>query len=341
MSPRVVLAPDSFKGTLSAAEVAEALAEGVREARGAPLLCPVADGGEGTLAALRTSISGEDVQRAVIAPDGRQIWASYLLSTDGQTAVVETAAASGLHLIDPATVDAWAATSAGTGQLIAAAAEAGAGEILVGVGGSGFSDGGRGALAAIEAAGGLRGARLIVLCDVATAYEDAARVYGPQKGADPSTVERLTERLHSTAATLCRDPRGTAHTGAAGGLAGALWAEHNAALVSGIDEVLNRVGFGELLAVADLVITGEGRLDAQTTQGKVIDGITRWGRRAGVPVHAAVGQNRADPSVLTELGIRDVHEAGTPEQLRRAAISITKQYTGLRQQLHTEEEVKS
>ncbi|MBB3042889.1 glycerate kinase [Nocardioides soli] len=324
--PRVLVAPDSFKGTMSAAVVADALAAGVREAGGETDVCPVADGGEGTLEALRASVPGTDVEHAVIAPDGRQVWASYLLSEDGRTAVVETASASGLHLIDPETVDAYAATSAGTGQLLTAAASSGVAEIVLGVGGSGFSDGGLGALAAIEAGGGLGRTRLVVLCDVVTTYQDAARVYGPQKGADPESVERLTERLDTVASSFPRDPREVARTGAAGGLAGALWAGHDAELVSGIDEVLRRVGFEDRLARADLVLTGEGRLDSQTAQGKVIDGVTRWARAAAVPVYAAVGQHRAEPAVLAGLGIADVREAGTPEQLRAAARDITRQH---------------
>lgn len=324
--PRVLVAPDSFKGTMSAAVVADALAAGVRDAGGETDVCPVADGGEGTLEALRASVPGTDVEHAVIAPDGSQVWAAYLLSEDGRTAVVETASASGLHLIDPDTVDAYAATSAGTGQLLTAAAASGVAEIVLGVGGSGFSDGGLGALAAIEAGGGLGRTRLVVLCDVVTTYQDAARVYGPQKGADPETVERLTERLDTVASSFPRDPRGVARTGAAGGLAGALWAGHDAELVSGIDEVLRRVGFEDRLTRADLVLTGEGRLDSQTAQGKVIDGVTRWARAAAVPVYAVVGQHRAEPAVLAGLGIAGVREAGTPEQLREAARDITRQH---------------
>jgi len=320
---RVLVAPDSFKGTMTAGQVAEALAEGVRAAGAEADICPVADGGEGTLEALRPSVPGTDVEHTVTAPDGRQSRASYLLSEDHRTAVVEIAAASGLHLIDPATVDAYAATSAGSGQLIAAAAAAGAREILVGVGGSGFSDGGIGALAAIEASGGLRDARLVVLCDVTTTYQEAARVFGPQKGADAATIERLTARLNATAVSLPRDPRGVERTGAAGGLAGALWARYDAELVSGIDEVLDRVAFDRRLAAADLVITGEGRLDAQTVEGKVIDGVTRRARRAGVPTYAVVGQDVAAPAVLEALAIRDVVEAGDPDLLRDAAHAIT------------------
>jgi glycerate kinase len=326
-SPRVLIAPDSFKGTMSATDVADALAAGVHEAGGTADLCPVADGGEGTLDALRPSVPGRLVSHDVTAPDGRLVRASYLLGDDGTTAVIETAAASGLHLIDPETVDAFAATSAGTGELIAAAARAGAHEILVGVGGSGFSDGGLGALAAIENAGGLGDARLVVLCDVVTSYENAARIFGPQKGADPETVSRLSDRLIRTAESLPRNPSGVPRTGAAGGLAGALWAEHAAELVCGIDAVLERTGFRTRLRGMDGVFTGEGRLDDQTVDGKAIDGVTRWARQRNVPVYAVVGQNRASEAALQQLGIAAVEEAGNPDALRQAAARLTDHMT--------------
>src|SRR5690606_10052557 len=209
---------------------------------GTARLCPVADGGEGTLEALRTALGGKLHTYRVHAPDRTLVEASFLLSEDRRIAVVETAQASGLHLVDPGTVDAFAATSAGTGELLAHAAASGAEEILLGVGGSGFSDGGLGALDALAAAGGLGSVRVRVLCDVTTPYEAAAQVYGPPKGADPDTVRRLTTRLHAAARTFPRDPRGVARTGAAGGLAGALWAVHDARLVSGIEAVLETVG---------------------------------------------------------------------------------------------------
>ncbi|MFC0221163.1 glycerate kinase [Nocardioides zeicaulis] len=323
----MLVAPDSFKGTMSAIVVAEALADGVRQAGGLPVVCPVADGGEGTLAVLEPVIGGTRVHITATAPDSRRVPAWFLLSADGSTAVVETATASGLHLVDPETVDAFAATSAGTGELLAAAAAAGAITILLGVGGSGCSDGGLGALAAIDDAGGLGDARVTVLCDVTTSYEEAARIYGPQKGADPTTVARLTDRLNNTAASLPRDPRGFAKTGAAGGLSGALWARHGADLVSGIDRVLEEVDFARLLADADLVLTGEGRLDAQTSEGKVVAGVVRWATRAHVPVHAVVGRNDAPADLLTTLGLASATEAGEPDTLRDSAATLTRHAT--------------
>ncbi|MGH2968429.1 MAG: glycerate kinase, partial [Solirubrobacteraceae bacterium] len=180
----VLVAPDSFKGTFRASEVAGAIGRGLE--RGGlmpPDLCPVADGGDGTLDALLPQLGGELVAAEAQDPLGRPVRAGFGLVEDGGTAIVEMAAASGLGLVAEDERDAWAASTYGTGQLIAAAVEAGAQVVLVAVGGSATTDGGAGALEAIEDGGGLRGARLVVLCDVRTAFEDAPRVFGPQKGA--------------------------------------------------------------------------------------------------------------------------------------------------------------
>ena len=191
----VLVAPDSFKGTFTATEVAGAVGAGLR-AGGRPVdLCPVADGGEGTLEALRPAFGGELRQVRVHGPLGRALRAPFLLSDDGRTAIVETASASGLHLVPRRRRDPFAASTAGTGELIAAAVASGARTVLLGVGGSATTDGGAGAIAAIERAGGLRDCRLVILCDVRTPFEEAARVFGPQKGADPDAVKRLTARL--------------------------------------------------------------------------------------------------------------------------------------------------
>jgi glycerate kinase len=180
-----------------------------------------------------------------------------------------------------------------------------------------------GALAAIDAAGGLRGARLSVLCDVQTPFEDAARVFGPQKGADPAAVDRLSRRLGQVASRLPRDPRGRPGTGAAGGLSGALWAALDAELVTGIDTVLDMVGFGGLVEAADAVVTGEGCLDSQTAQGKVVAGVSRRAAKAGVPVWAVVGRSEVARSAMAAMGLVDVVEAGDPVALSRAAHHLT------------------
>ena len=211
----ILVAPDSFKGTFSATEVAEAMGRGLRSA-GRPVdLCPVADGGEGTLEALLPAIEGELHTITVADPLDRPIEASFALGD--AVAVVETAAASGLGLVDPRERDAMAASTFGTGQLIAAAIEGGAEIVYLGVGGSATTDGGAGAIRAIRESGGLGRARIVVLTDVRTPFEHAARVFGPQKGADEETVSRLTKRLNDQARRLKRDPRGVPMTGGAGG----------------------------------------------------------------------------------------------------------------------------
>ena len=210
----VLVAPDSFKGTFSAPQVAGAIGRGLERAGLMPPdLCPVADGGEGTLDALLPQLGGELHAVEVQDPLGRPVRAGFGLVEDGGTAIVEMAAASGLGLVAEAERDAWAASTYGTGQLIAAAAEAGAQVILVAVGGSATTDGGAGALEAIADGGGLRGAQIVVLSDVRTVFEDAAKVFGPQKGADPDMVVRLSERLEQLAATLPARPARRADDG--------------------------------------------------------------------------------------------------------------------------------
>src|SRR5688572_1331422 len=182
----ILVAPDSFKGTMRASEVAGAIGRGLERAGLMPPdLCPVADGGEGTIDVLLPRLGGELVAASAHDPLGRAIDGALALVEGGGTAIVETATAGGLALVAEGERDAWAASTYGTGELIAAAAQAGASVIVVAVGGSATTDGGAGALEAIDDAGGLGGARLVVLCDVRTPFEDAARVFGPQKGADP------------------------------------------------------------------------------------------------------------------------------------------------------------
>lgn len=320
---RVVVAPDSFKTTFTAAAVAEHLAHGVRTAGGDPVLRPLADGGEGTAAALRPVLDATPRTVQVTGPLGQPITAEYLLSADGRTAVIETAAASGLHLSVVDDDNAYAATTAGTGELIAAAVAAGARSIVLGVGGSATTDGGAGAIAAIDAAGGLQGTHITVLCDVDARFLDAASVFGPQKGAGPDTVDRLTRRLDDLARALPRDPRTVARTGAAGGLSGGLWATYDARLVSGIDYILDRLEFDALLGDADVVITGEGRLDVQTFSGKVIAGVAARAAQAGVPVWAVVGRCDLDTAEIHRLGLAGAMEAGDATALEAAAARLT------------------
>jgi glycerate kinase len=157
---------------------------------------------------------------------------------------------------------------------------------------------------------------------VATLYEDAAAVFGPQKGADAATVERLAARLDRLASTLPRDPRGVPMTGCAGGLSGGLWAVHGAELVSGADYVLDLLGFDRLLGEADLAITGEGRLDEQSAAGKAVGVVAARCRAARVPCVAVVGQSRLDRAAAAAMGLADVVEARTAAELRAAGRTV-------------------
>lgn len=313
----ILVAPDSFKGTLSALEVAQAIGRGL-EAAGRPVdLCPVADGGEGTLQALLPAVDGELRGARVSDPLGRTIEASFALGEG--VAVIETAAASGLGLVDPDERDPVAASTSGTGELIVAAVAAGAEVIYLGVGGSATTDGGAGALKAIRDAGGLGEARIVVLCDVRTPFEQAARVFAPQKGADADTVTRLTKRLNDQARRLKRDPRGVPMTGAAGGLSGGLWAEFGAELVPGAQFVLDAVDFDRRMRAARAVVTGEGKLDQQSLAGKLVSEISTRARQAGVPCHAIVGTRELDSFGVRVLDLQAVFEASTTRQISAAA----------------------
>jgi glycerate 2-kinase len=311
---RALVCPDSFKGTFSAVEVAAAIGAGLEEAGAEVDLCPAADGGEGTAETVRAAIGGEVRTAAAHDPLGRPIEASFVLVEGGATAVVDTAAASGLPLVAAAERDAEAASTYGTGELIKAAVDAGARRVLLAAGGSATTDGGIGAIGALRADGIV----LVVLCDVTTRFEDAAVVFGPQKGADAAAVARLTERLGRIAEELPRDPRGLPMTGCAGGLSGGLWAAFDAELRPGAEFVLDLLGFEERLAAADVVITGEGRIDSQSLEGKIVGQIAAACGAAGKPLHVVVGQDVLGPAAAKSAGIKSITEAGTLPALRDA-----------------------
>jgi len=319
----VLVAPDSFKGTFRAPEVAAAIGRGLERAGLMPPdLCPVADGGEGTLEALLPQLGGAVIGADAHDPLGRELRVSFGLVEDGGTAIVETATASGLGLVAEDERDAWAASTYGTGELIAAAAQAGAAVILVAVGGSATTDGGAGALEAIEATGGLGGARLVVLCDVRTPFEDAPKVFGPQKGADPAMVGRLERRLAQLAARWPRDPRGVPMTGCAGGLSGGLWAVHGATLEPGAPWVLDALDFDARMRASRAVVTGEGALDQQTLHGKLVGEIGTRARQAGVPLHAIVGTDRLDAFGKRMIDLMRVIEATDLEEMEAAGETL-------------------
>lgn len=316
----VLVAPDSFKGTFSSAEVAAAIGRGLEAAGHEVDLCPIADGGEGTLVALAPALGLSLATATVTDPLGREIDADFAVG-DG-VGVVEMAAASGLGLVGEDERDALAATTFGTGELILAAIDAGARVVYVGVGGSATTDGGTGAIEAIRRAGGLGAARLIVLCDVRTPFEDAARVFGPQKGASPDDVRRLSRRLAALARRLDRDPRGIPMTGGAGGLSGGLWAAFGAELVPGAAFILDEIDFDRRMRAARAVITGEGKLDQQSLAGKAVSEVATRARQAGVPSYAIVGRRELDAFGMRVLDLQVVEEAGTLRDIEAAGWTL-------------------
>jgi glycerate kinase len=316
----VLVAPDSFKGTFSAAEVAAALARGLRMAGRDAEELPVADGGEGTMEVLLSTLDGERRTVQVSDPLGRPVDATFALIDGGRTGIVEMAQASGLGLVGEDDRDAWAASTRGTGELIVAAVEAGAERVVVTVGGSATTDGGAGALEALEEAG--VAVELDVLCDVRTPFEDAPRVFGPQKGADAALVRKLERRLHQLADSFQRDPRGEPMTGCAGGLSGGLWAQHGARLRHGAAYVLDAIGFDERMRQAAFVVTGEGRIDSQTLEGKIVGELATRCRQRGVTCHAVVGDIDLDPFSERILDLASITEATTLDELERAGRSL-------------------
>ena len=316
---QVLVAPDSFKGTFSAAEVAAAIGRGLERAGLVPPdLCPVADGGEGTATVLLTQLGGETAGIEATDPLGRPVKAGYVLIEEGGTAVVEVAEASGLALVAPEERDPIAASSHGTGQLIAAAVAGGAQVVLVCVGGSATTDGGKGAIDAIEEAGGIGSAKIVCLCDVRTPFERAPVEFAPQKGASAAQIRELEARQRELARSLPRDPTGVPMTGAAGGLSGGLWAKYGAKLEPGAPFVLDTLGFDERMRAARAVITGEGRMDDTTLRGKIAAEVATRARQAGVPCYAVVGQNGIDPFGQRLLDIQEIVEATNLEELEAA-----------------------
>jgi glycerate kinase len=309
---RVVIAPDKFKGTLTAVEAADAMAAAVRERwpDAAITAVPMADGGDGTLDAL----GGANRRDTVTGPLGHPVDAGWRL--DGDLAVIESAAASGLVLAGGARAnDPWGATSRGVGELLALALDAGAARVLVGMGGSAMTDGGRGALEALGDRVPFAPGRVVVLTDTTVAFDDAARVFGPQKGADAAMVERLTARLEADAAEWVRrfgvDVQGVPHTGAAGGLSGALFAA-GAELVDGAAHVADVLGLGAVIAGADLVLTGEGAFDATSRAGKGPGHVLALAAAHGVPalvVAGVVSDDARGPGVVAVAEVVGMHRA--------------------------------
>lgn len=317
-----VCCPDKFRGSLSAPAAARALAGGLRRAGLETVELPLADGGEGTLDVLVAALGGERRRRTVTGPLGVPVEAEWALLPDG-TAVIETARAAGLALaLAGGGNDPLGATTAGVGELLRAAADAGARRAVVAVGGSATTDGG---LGAVESLGwSLGGLEVVVACDVETRFRDAAVVFGPQKGASPEQVALLEERLDRLAADYRArtgvDVAALERGGAAGGLAGGL-AALGAALRSGFEVVAAAAGLADALVGAHVAVTGEGRVDASSFRGKVVGGVlaAAAGRRLVVVGGEVTEEARRalPPDVVVRL-LLDV--ARSPEDaLERAA----------------------
>lgn len=301
--PVATVAPDKFKGTLDAPRAAAAMARGVESAGYDEVrIVPLADGGDGTLDTLVAVLGGSRRTTRVVGPLGEPVEAEWAMGRNG-TAIVEMARASGLALVTGRR-DPLAATTRGTGELIAAAVREGARRVLVCVGGSATTDGGLGALEALGWS--IAGTEVVVACDVTTTFVDAARVYGPQKGAGPAEVALLTRRLETLADDLERrtgvDIRTVSGGGAAGGLAGGL-AALGARIEPGFEVVATAVGLGEALEGADLVLTGEGRLDDTSFSGKVVGEVLDWAADLGV-AHRGVVVGQATDAARAELTVR-------------------------------------
>ena len=356
---RVLVAPQEFKGSLAASEAADCIAAGVKRVLPAAGidLAPLADGGPGTVDAIVRAAAGRLSTARVEGPLGAPVDARWGRIGDGRTAVIEMAAAAGLTLLRAEELDPRRASTYGVGQLLRHALDAGAGRILIGVGGSATNDGGAGMAAALGARfrddggaelppGGaalarlalidpagldqrLYGVEIEVLCDVRNPLlgpDGASAVYGPQKGADPPTVAELDDALANYAGIVERDlgvrtsdlPGG----GAAGGLAAGLHAFCGARLVPGFDAVSAALGLADRIRSADLVITGEGRLDFQSAWGKAAAGVARLAERANVPCIVVAGSIEGGAADLA--GLAAAEQAAPPgmplsEAMSRAA----------------------
>lgn len=337
---KIVIAPDSYKESLSALDVATAIETGFREIypHAEYVKVPVADGGEGTVEAMVAATQGHIVQVSVTGPLGEPVNAFYGLSGDMRCAYIEMAAASGLESVPPTRRNPLLTTSWGTGELIRHALDAGVSQIIIGIGGSATNDGGAGMAQALGAkllnagqqqiapGGGaletlaridlseldprLADCRIDVACDVTnplTGPQGASAVFGPQKGATAAMIERLDRGLQHFAQIIDRDldidVLSLEGGGAAGGMGAALYAFCGANPRPGIEIVTDALGLADLVADADLVITGEGRIDSQTIHGKVPVGVAKVAKRYNVPVIGIAGSLTADVGVVHQHGL--------------------------------------
>ena len=344
---KVILVPDSFKGTMSSVEICRIMADAVHthDPEAEVVALPVADGGEGSVDAFLAAAGGERIPVEVTGPFPGERTTAHYGRLDETTAVIEMAATAGLPLVE-GRLDPAATTTYGLGELLLAAARAGARHLIVGAGGSATNDLGAGAAAAagirfLDASGEpfvptggtlnqissidpgglaaeLRACTITVMCDVDNPlYGDrgAAAVFGPQKGASPELVRELDEGLRAAATVIARDlgvdVAEVPGAGAAGGLGGGLLAFFGATLRPGIEVVLDAVGFDDLLSEAAVVFTGEGRIDSQSLAGKVVVGVARRAAAHDVPVIAVVGDIADDFEGVYDAGVTAVFSTNT------------------------------
>ncbi|PSV19484.1 glycerate kinase [Photobacterium leiognathi subsp. mandapamensis] len=361
---KIIIAPDSYKESLTAMDVATAIENGFRQVipNAEYIKLPMADGGEGTVQSLVDASNGTIIEHSVTGPLGEQVNGFFGLMGDGKTAIIEMAAASGLHLVSPERRNPMLTTSFGTGELILAALDQGVKHIIIGIGGSATNDGGIGMAQAlgirfldennkqISYGGGaldrlqridmsnidprLRSVKLDVACDVDNPLcgeKGASQVFGPQKGATPEMVTQLDNNLAHYAEIIKRnlgkDVKDIAGAGAAGGMGAALLGLFNAQLRPGIEIVMDAVNLADVLKDADLVITGEGRIDSQTIHGKTPIGVARTAKRFNKPVIGIAGSLSYDCNVVHEHGIDAVfsvvpRSVSLAEALSEAAINV-------------------
>ncbi|WP_394143537.1 glycerate kinase [Vibrio atypicus] len=361
---KVVIAPDSYKESLTAMEVATAIEKGFKEImpEAEYIKLPMADGGEGTVQSLVDATGGSIVTVDVTGPLGQPVEGFYGLLGDGSTAVIEMAAASGLHLVEPSERNPLLTSTYGTGQLIKAALDEGVNHIIIGIGGSSTNDGGVGMAQALGAklvnvqgvdlpfgGGALAGLaeidlsgldprlakiQLEVACDVDNPLcgpKGASHVFGPQKGATPEMIEQLDKNLAHYAEVIRqtngKDVINQAGAGAAGGLGAALLGLFDATLRPGISIVMDAVNLAEVVKDADLVITGEGRIDSQTIHGKTPIGVARTAKLYNLPVIGIAGSTAQDCRVVHDHGIDAVYSVvlgatDLPTALKEAAFNV-------------------
>lgn len=346
---KIVVAPDSFKGSLTALEVSDAIEKGIREVfpEAEIIKIPMADGGDGTVECLVNATGGEILREKVIGPLGNEILAHYGILGDRKTAIVEMAAASGLTLVPEGKRNPLITTTYGTGQLIKAALNQGCRKMIIGIGGSATNDGGAGMLQALGVkllnqegkevgfGGGelkkivkidissldnrLSDIRVLVASDVNNPLcgpMGASRIYGPQKGATPEIIEELDKSLSYFAGLIKRDLnkdiKDIPGAGAAGGLGASLMAFLNAELRPGIEIMIEAVKLEQAIKDADLVITGEGKIDSQTIYGKAPIGVAKIAKKHNVPVVAVAAIIEEDSRIFQSYGIDTLIKVSEP-----------------------------